>query len=187
MKKKLLIALSVIVFIVIAMGVLYWGLQPVTREDVTLDKLNKKLNDKYSMPSELPFEGDVECSIIYIEGHMGVVLTRFEINPKRSTGYSIKLNGSNRNIYIAADSHAGLGIGITEEYSKYLITDEYNNQTITYLFNAENGKVTENSLTIIYYIDDNMYYISAVYDKTIDIEILKSDMRHILDQMIKYQ
>lgn len=184
MKKKILIALIVIVFVVTAMGVLYWGLQPVTRENVTLEKLIKKLDYKYSMPSELPFDGEVECSIIYVEGHMGAVLTRFEINSKRSTGYSIKLNDSNREIFIGADS-SGIGFGITEEGWEKLIIVKYNNQTISYFFSAAADTLAENQLTIRFDIGDDMYTVNALYDNNIDIEILRSDVRHILDQMIK--
>ncbi|MBD5087023.1 MAG: hypothetical protein HDT32_06700 [Clostridiales bacterium] len=178
-KTKIIIAVSVIVFVATMMGVLYWGLQPVQKESVTLEKLNKKLGTRYFMPSELPFDGEVECYIIYVMGNMGVVLTRFEISSKRSTGYSIKLKDSNREIYIGID---GIAMDVVEE--GFLI-ENYNNQTIYYNFLAASDTSNDKTLMIQFKIDGETYHISAKYNKDVNSETMKSDMECILDQMIK--
>ena len=178
-KSKIIIAVSVIVIVATVLGVLYWGLQPVQRESVTLEKLNKKLGTRYFMPSELPFEGEVECNIIYIEGHRGVVLTRFQINSKRSTGYSINLKDSNKEIYIGT---YGLAADVVEE--GFLI-ENYNNQIIYYIFNAAADTAKDKTLRIQFEIDGKTYHIGATYNKDVNSETLKADMECLLNQMIK--
>ena len=177
-KTKTIIAVSVIVFVATMMGVLYWGLQPVQKESVTLEKLNKKLGTRYFMPSELPFDGEVECYIIYVMGNMGVVLTRFEISSKRSTGYSIYLKDSNRKIYI----ETGNSIAINAEAAEGLSIENYNDQKIEYLFSETE---TDNTLMTLFEINGKTYYISAKYNKDVNSETMKSDMECILAQMIK--
>ena len=177
-KTKTIIAVSVIVFVATMMGVLYWGLQPVQKESVTLEKLNKKLGTRYFMPSELPFDGEVECYIIYVMGNMGVVLTRFETSPKRSTGYSIYLKDSKRKIYI----ETGNLMAIDSETAESLSIEYYNDQKVGYLLTEAE---MDNKLTTLFEINGNTYYISAKYDKDVDRETMKSDMECILAQMIK--
>ena len=181
-KTKIIIAVSVIVIVATLLGVLYWGLQPVQEENVSFEKLNKKLGDKFCVPAKLPFEGDVECYIIYVRGSMGVVLTRFEINADKSRGYSIKLKDDKREIYIGIDGTAlGIGIASGDEISS-LPTANYNDLKIDYLFNTD-GTEEYNSLMTQFKIDGELYHISAKYDKDVSIEILKSDIEFLLDQM----
>lgn len=177
-KSKIIIAVSVIIVVATLVGVLCWGLQPVQKDSVSLKKLNKKLGARYCMPSELPFEGDVECYIIYVEGHMGVVLTRFEASSKASTGYSIDLKDSKRAIYI----ETGDSITINAETAESLLTEKYNDKEIKYLLVETE---TDKKLVILFEINGETYYVSAVYNKDVDGEIFKSDIKHILDQMIK--
>lgn len=176
--KAIIIAVSSIIFLVTVLGVLYWGLQPVQTQNVTLEKLNKKLGKRYCMPSELPFEGDVECEIVYVLGSMGVVLTRFEISPKRSTGYTIKLYDENRDIRIYTGDWAGIN---AEALERYLI-ENYNEQKIQYLFDETD---TKKILLIQFKIDGEIYYLSATYNEDVSSQTLKSDMEYILNQMIK--
>ena len=176
--KISIIAVSVIVVVATILGVLYWGLQPIQEEKVSLEKLNKKLGARYCMPSKLPFEGDVECNIIYVRANMGVVLTRFEISPRRSTGYSIKLKDSNRDIYV----EVGNSMVISAEAAERLLKENYNDQQIEYRFSETE---TDSDLMILFEINGKTYYISAKYSKDESREILKSDIECILNQMIK--
>ncbi|MDE7190980.1 MAG: hypothetical protein K2O35_00675 [Clostridia bacterium] len=178
MKKKTIIIIAVIaIFIITLAGVLYWGLKPVQRDSVSLKKLNKELGERYCVPSELPFEGDVECYIVYVMGNMGVVLTRFEASPKRSTGYSIDLKDNNRKIYI----ETGDLIVISAEGAEGLLTDNYNDHKIEYLFSETE---TDNTLMILFEIDGKTYQINARYNKDVNIETLKTDIKFLLDQMV---
>ncbi|MDE6474605.1 MAG: hypothetical protein K2L70_05855 [Clostridia bacterium] len=176
-KKTITIIAVVAIFIISLAGVLCWGLQPIQKDSVSLKKLNKELGEKYCVPSELPFEGDVECYIVYVMGNMGVVLTRFEASPKRSTGYSIALKDSKRKIYI----ETGNSITISEETAEGLIIKKYNDKIIKYLFSETE---TDNKLIILYEIDGKTYQINATYNKDVNSETLKSDIKFLLDQMI---
>ena len=178
--KIVIIAVSVVAIVATLLGVLYWGLQPVQDESVTLEKLNKKVGNRFCMPSKLPFEGDVECSIIYVRGSMGVVLTRFEISPKKSTGYSIELKDDYRRISVGID---GTELGFSDEdgnANSYIAY--YKNQDIYFLYFTLLGA---NILFMQFEIDGKTYTIYAEYDLDVDSEILKSDMTFLLDQMIK--
>ena len=176
--KIIIIAVSVIVIVATVLGVLYWGLQPIQEEKVSLEKLNKKLGSRYCMPSKLPFEGDVDCTIIYVRASMGVVLTRFEISSKRSTGYSIDLKDNKREIYIETSKSIAIGVETVESLS----IGNYNDQKIEYLFSETE---TDNELTMLFEINGKTYYIGAKDNKDESREILKSDIERILDQMIK--
>ena len=111
---------------------------------------------------------------------MGVVLTRFEISSKRSTGYSIYLKDSNRKIYI----ETGNLMAIDSETAESLSIEYYNDQKVGYLLTEAE---MDNKLTTLFEINGNTYYISAKYDKDVDRETMKSDIKFILDQMIKQQ
>ena len=178
-KKTKIIIITVSVFVVVAtlIGVMWWGLQPVQEENVSLEKLNKKVGNRFCMPSKLPFEGEADCSIIYVRANMGVVLTRFEISPKKSRGYSIELKDSTRKIYIETSD----ATAISEGWAESSLAENYKGQKIEYLL-TENE--TGNHLTILFDINGKTYYISAEYGKDAS-DTLKSDIDFLLDQMIK--
>ena len=173
-KSKIIVAVIAIVIISTLIGVLCWGLQPVKKDSVSLKKLNKKLGDKYCIPSELPFEGDVECFIIYNEYHWNL---RFEINANDVHGYSIELKDSNRQIDIGKNE---LVLSIADQDG--VVIEHFNNQKIEYLLIETE---TDNSLIIQFVIDGKSYQINAKYNKDVNSEILKSDIKFLLEQMIK--
>jgi ABC-type antimicrobial peptide transport system permease subunit len=177
-KSKIIIVVSIIFIVATLVGVLCWGLQPIQKDEVSLEKLNKKLGTRYCIPSELPFEGDIKCYIIYIEGHMGIVLTRFEASSKRSTGYLIELKDYDREIYVESNN----SITISSEEIEGLLIENYNDQKIQYLLIDTE---TANKFVALFEINGKTYYIRATYNKDIDIEILRSDIKCLLDQMIR--
>lgn len=63
--KKIIISVVAAVIVIAVVAVLAWGLQGVKDESVTYEELKEKLSDKLSIPTELPFEGETECLIIY--------------------------------------------------------------------------------------------------------------------------
>ena len=177
-RSKIIIAVSVIVIVATLVGVLCWGLQPVQKDEVSLKKLNKKLGDKYCVPSELPFEGDVECFIVYNVYHWNL---RFELNSDDITGYSIELKDSKREISI----ETGDLMAINAEAAEELSIENYNNQKINYVFRAGSDTLTENLLILQFGIDGKAYQINARYSKDVNSETLKSDIECLLKQMIK--
>ncbi len=176
MKKKYFIIALTLIFISITVGVLCWGLQPVKKDEVSLNKLNKKLSDRYRMPSILPFEGDVKCYLIYNEQHWNL---RFELSSNDVSGYSIELKDDMREIYIGSGTYNTFGISDNDG----IVIENYKNEEIHYIFNTQSNATTDN-LILQFDINSKTYQIEAKYNKDVDIEILESDIKCILEQMI---
>ena len=178
-KNKIIIAISVIVVIATLVGVLCWGLQPVIKDEVSLGKLNKKVGGRYCVPSQMPFEGDVECFVYYNEPAFGVILLRFEANKNKITGYTVELKDEHR--YIFVDNRISSAIAFPEQNGP--LTADYKNKRIEYIsYVADDGNTT---WRFVFYENDKTYTITAKYDKTVDGETLKKDIEVLLEQMIK--
>ena len=174
-KTKAIIVVAAVVVVAVIVGVLCWGLQPVKRDSVTLKELGRELGAKYCVLAKLPFEGDVKCFIIYNEQHWNL---RFEITSNSITGYSIELKDDNRDVKI----FSGMILSIQDQEN--VVMENYNNQEIFYIFNAESNTSTDNALTIQFEVGGKAYQIYARYSKDVEVETLKSDMKLLLDQMI---
>lgn len=172
-KKSIIILVASIIVFCTLIVVLCWGLQPVQKDSVSLTKLNKEMGAMYRIPSQLPFEGDAKCFIIYNLQHKNI---RFELSDEDITGYSIELKDSNR--YISIETNEFM-TSINEQEGA--LTGIYKNKEIYYIFDA----VEENSLLINFETDSKLYQLKAKYNKSVNIDILKSDVECILDQMIK--
>ena len=104
----------------------------------------------------------------------------FEIDSDSVHGYLIELKDSNRQIDIVTNE---LMVSIIDQDG--LLTADYNNREIYYIYRTAIDTEMNNTLIIQFEIDSRAYQINADYNKDVDSETLKSDIKNILDQMIK--
>lgn len=182
-KIKIIIAVCVIIVVAVSVGILSWGLQPVN-DKVSLQELNKKLDGRYIVPLDMPFELDViECYVNYKnEPAIRNKRTRFEAKTNDITGYSIRINDfeMGREIMIDTVSVSRLN---DESLAPVVSMGNYNNQPV-YYFSLEIEKFSSNWWYFEFESNGRVYEIDAVYDKDIDNAILKSDIEFLLNQMI---
>ena len=179
-KIKIIIAVSVIVIVATTIGVLSWGLQPVD-DKVSLQDLNKKLDGRYSIPSQMPFAVDaIECYVSYDKKPVFKNRrTRFEASKKNITGYTIRVYDfeMGRDITIATVSP------LSQEDLDVLLVGNYKDKPI-YFFCIQSEKLHWNVWFFLFVVNNQTYRIDLDYDENIDNETVKSDIEFLLDQMI---
>ena len=131
-KIKIIIAVCVITVVAISVGILSWGLQPVN-DKVSLQELDKKLDGKYSVPLDMPFELDIiECYVNYKnKPAIRNKRIRFEAKPNDITGYSIRINEFEMGRYITIDTVSALRLN-DENLAPVVSVGNYKNQPVYY-------------------------------------------------------
>lgn len=99
MKKKLIIAASVILIVGLTVGLTIYGIMPIkeTTFYVTIEKLREKTKDRYYIPERFPFEGEMTCEYSY---STGLRPSNFTLN-KEVVSYMIDIVGDGKRLKIA--------------------------------------------------------------------------------------
>lgn len=171
-KNKIVIAVVTVAVVATLVGVLSWGLQPVLKDSVSLKKLNQKLGDRYEIPTQMPFEGDTQCYIVYHPQHPTL---RFELRVKNATGYVIECKDTKRNIIIQSLLDHG---NPTLSGEENVIETTYKNQKVLY-------RIEKDHVRIQFNVNEYPYEIIAEYDQSVEQATMKADIEKVMSQIIK--
>lgn len=172
MKKKLIIAASVILIVGLTVGLTIYGMMPVKDQTyhVTLKELRKKVKDDYFIPNSFPFDGEVDCEYNYDKGLFAP--KNFTIHKKVSF-FLITIKGHEKKLEIANQ------LLVPEDRTVV----EYRGVSIVYYYSPDGN-------SIYMHVGSIQKDIGLAFGETWESEAAKAEVRNdlkmLIDQVIDY-